>query len=127
MPRYDHQFDPPAPCLPIALIHPTYPTRRRAVMAQLDTGADISAIPWAIISALALTYAGDLLVAGYGETATRVPMYRLTLEIAGRILDAMKVVGTPSNYALLGRDVLNRFLTTLDGPHLSFEITASDL
>ena len=79
------------------------------------------------LASLALSYAGDLLVAGYGETATRVPMYRLTLEIAGRTLDAMKVVGTPSNYALLGRDVLNRFLTTLDGPHLSFEITASDL
>jgi hypothetical protein len=30
-------------------------------------------------------------------------------------------------YALLGRDVLNRFLTTLQGPHLSFEITAPDL
>jgi hypothetical protein len=94
------------------------------VRAQLDTGADLSAIPWAIISSLALTYTGDLLVAGYDETAVRVPMYRLTLEIAGHTLEAIKIVGTPSNHALLGRDVLNRFLTTLDGPHLSFEITA---
>lgn len=120
---YDLDFEPPAPTLPITLMHPSDSTRTSTVTAQLDTGADLTAVPRRILDSLALPHAGDLLVAGYDGKLARVPMYYLNLTIAGHVLDQIRVVAISGEQALLGRDVLNRFYTHLNGPDLTFDLT----
>lgn len=122
---YDPDFDPPAPTLPITLTHPTDSTRSSNTIAQLDTGADLTALPQAVLDPLNVPPAGDLLVSGYDGRRDRVPMYYLTLTVAGHTLDLLRVVALPGSQALLGRDVLNRFYIRLAGPDLSFDLTDS--
>ena len=122
---YDLDFDPPAPCLSITLAHPTDSTRTIGVTAQLDTGADLTAVPQAIVEPLALPDAGDLLVAWYDGSLARVPMYYLNLTVAEYTLAPFRVVAISGEQALLGRDVLNQFYTHLHGPDLTFDLARS--
>ena len=46
---YDRIFSPPAPILPLEITIPEEPQRRVQVDAQLDTAADISAIPARVV------------------------------------------------------------------------------
>lgn len=122
---YDLDFDPPAPCLSITVTHPTDSTRTISVAAQLDTGADLTAIPQAILQPLALPDAGDLLVAGYDGSLARLPMYYLSLTVAEYTLAPFRVVAISGERALLGRDALNQFFTHLNGPDLTFDLARS--
>jgi len=120
---YSPDFDPPAPCLQITLRHLAEPARTAALTAQVDTGADLTAVPQGIIDSLELPDAGDLLVAGYDGRSTRAPVYYLSLTVAGHTFDLFRVVATPIDQALLGRDALNHFYTRLSGPDLTFDLT----
>jgi len=95
------------------------------VTAQLDTGADLTAVPQAILQPLALPDAGDLLVAGYDGSLSRLPMYYLSLTVAECTLAPFRVVAISGEQALLGRDALNHFYTHLNGPDLTFDLARS--
>ena len=127
MMEYSRDFDPPAPFMDIIIAASKDSGPRRSVGALLDTGAEISIIPQQIAHALELSPYAEMTIEAFDGRRQRVNLYAVTLEVAGTRLSPVRAVAYPSSCAILGRDVLNRFLTTLDGPHLSFEITASDL
>ena len=85
----------------------------------IDTGADATLIPRAILPFLdisedALEPSGYLLVGFDGtQSAVLVPV---ELEFLGKRL-AGEYLLTEANYGVLGRDVLNLFRLVFDGPH----------
>jgi predicted aspartyl protease len=83
------------------------------VPALVDSGADITVVPEGVPEALGLPQIGELTVRGIGGTR-RVPVYAAEVEVAGwrRVVEVVAVGGV----ALLGRDVLNAWVVTLDGP-----------
>ncbi|HID61618.1 MAG TPA: hypothetical protein EYP49_02555 [Anaerolineae bacterium] len=98
---------------------------QRSVGALLDTGADLRHPP-EIVHELELSPYAEMIVEAFDGRRQRMSLYAVGLEVAGTHLSPVRAVAYPTGYAILGRDVLNRFLTTLDSPRLSFEITASD-
>ena len=120
---YDEQaHDPPAPFLPIQISHPAQPEHGLEVLAKVDTGADISAIPHRIATALALEETGELQAAGFdGPPATyAICAVRIVLPSGQRArLNALVI---PSEDVILGRDVLNHLRLLFDGPALSLDI-----
>jgi predicted aspartyl protease len=125
--EYSRDFDPPAPFMDVIIAASNDSGPQRSVGALLDTGAEISIIPQQIAHELELSPYAEMIIEAFDGRRQRANLYAVTLEVAGTYLSPVRAVAYPSSYAILGRDVLNRFLTTLDGPHLSFEITASDL
>jgi predicted aspartyl protease len=125
--EYSRDFDPPAPFTDVIIAASSNSGPQRSVGALLDTGAEISIIPQQIAHELELSPYAEMIIEAFDGRRQRVNLYAVTLEVAGTHLSPVGAVAYPSSYAILGWDVLNRFLTTLDGPHLSFEITASDL
>ncbi len=123
--NYDQTFEPPAPLLNIVIFAPTDTHVRANTQALLDTGAEISVIPDVVVRQLALTPYAVMLVEAYDSRTRQLPLYAVTLEIAGTHLSTVKMVAYPVNYAILGRDILNRFVVTLDGPRLVFDISTS--
>jgi len=121
---YDGSFDPPAPCLSVRLIHAHQPDASQTLSAQLDTGADITVVPQPVINRLGLLRVSEALIAGYDTAPTILPLYCLDLDIDGQIVRGVNAVAYSGDTLLLGRDVLNRFRTLLDGPALAFELTA---
>jgi predicted aspartyl protease len=122
--EYSRDFDPPAPFMAIVIAASNDSERWSSVGALLDTGAEVSIIPRQTVYELELSPYAEMIIEAFDGRRQRVDLYAVALEVAGTRLFPVRAVAYSTSYALLGRDVLNRFLTTLDGPHLSFEITA---
>jgi hypothetical protein len=67
---------------------------------------------------------GHISVAGYGGDITDSPAYIAALAIRSLPPVTVKVLANAGEpVVLLGRDVLNHFRLTLDGPQLALEIS----
>jgi predicted aspartyl protease len=93
--------------------------------AKLDTGADLSCIPTALANQLGLLPAREIQVEGYEGKQTSAVTYTIFLEVADARFRYLEVIAIPEEYALLGRDVLNRFYVHLQGPDLTFRMSVS--
>lgn len=120
---YVQQLQPPAPFVHMRLQNPVAGNELHDVPAQLDTAADRTLIPEALVQALNLPQMGTLTIGGVGGTQQAMPTYPLALAIHDLAAQTIEVVASPGeSWILLGRDVLNRHRLVLDGPQLLVEI-----
>jgi hypothetical protein len=99
--------------------------RASGLSALLDTGADQTVFPSGLLRALDLWPDGEELVKGYdGATAIRLTyLVRVAIRTLPPVnVSAIAIDDVP--YVILGRDVLNRYTITLDGP--AGRLTVSD-
>jgi len=87
----------------------------------IDTGADATLIPRALLSYLDLSEetlkpSGYLLV-GFDGTQSPAVLVPVEMEFLGRRL-AGEYLLTETNYGVIGRDVLSLFRLVFDGPNL---------
>src|SRR4051812_31445758 len=110
---YNSQVNPPAPFVLLKLRDPTTGAEVLDLPAQVDSGADRTVLPLAIVQALGLSVAGAATIMGFGGPPTTTPLYCVDLGVHTLPLVAVRVIASPSEpWVLLGRDVLNghRFL-----------------
>lgn len=126
MPVYNKSLDPLAPFASISIYHPDKPNAVRSMRAKLDTGADISLLPTATVHDLSLRIVSRILAEAYDGNQTLLNSYEAALQVEGADLGRVEMVAlAQEDYALLGRDVLNRFVISLDGPALTLEMHMS--
>ena len=88
-----------------------------------DTAADFSVIPWWIVEELEPNQLGESEALGLGGHILTMPTFLVQIQLRGMPGQVVKVLASAEEpYVLLGRDVLNRFRVTLDGPKLVLEI-----
>ena len=119
---YDTNAQPPAPFIEFEVVSPQDSTQRHLAQGLLDTGAEVSVLPVEILTALQIPKASNMSVESWDGFPTLVATYIVTLGIADARLDSIEVVAAPMPYAILGRDVLNHFILTLNGKNLTFEL-----
>jgi len=120
---YNQQVTPPAPFVHVSVRPPYEGPAGVEVPAQIDTAADLSVIPGRLIEELQLVPLDSVSALGFGGHLLTLPTFLVELQI--RELDPVTVKVLASHdepYALLGRDVLNRFTILLDGPNLVLEV-----
>ena len=122
---YNQDVYPPAPFLDVVLHHPANPQVTQSLPAKVDTGADISAIPFSTVDEFNLSRFSTIPVEGYDGQLSTVPTYAIGLHIADTYLGHLEVISIPEAYVLLGRDVLNGFYIRLNGPDLTFDMGTS--
>ncbi len=121
--RYDNHFHPPSPVLNIELRSPDNPDESRMINipGQLDTGSDGTLIPMNLIEELGLCQVDEILVGGYDTDENDMelrPIFSASITInplssfIAQVLPEYK----EKDYALIGRDIINKMLITLDGP-----------
>src|SRR5262245_36977819 len=121
--RYNQQVHPAAPYVYVILRPPSEDGPSREVPALVDTGADTTVVPLEVVEALDLPQIGVVRTAGFGGRVDLIPSHLVRLRVRGLAESAVKVLASPDeSYVLLGRDVLNQFRLTLDGPGLALEI-----
>ena len=86
--------------------------------AEHESGAALEVT--ALAAALRLPAVGDLEITGVGGGGGIAPVYAARVEIAGTALVA-RLVAYGSD-VIVGRDVLNRLVTLLDGPRLRLRL-----
>lgn len=116
--------NPPAPYVLLNLFHPTDADAVRDVTALADTGADITVVPLSVIGAVNGIPTGTTPVLGYDNKPDRLTTYAIRFQIRDLPVIEVEVVGSDAvTHAIVGRDVLNRYNITLDGPNLVMTIS----
>lgn len=123
--RYDNQhYNPPAPVLPITVRAPGNSMKHITTDALVDTGADMTVLPRAIINALDAERASTCNVFCINEVSIGAcDTYFLEFEIAGsrKLLEVIAVGDEP----ILGRNLINEFTLRLHGPTQELSIILS--
>ena len=118
---YETRVRPPAPFLEIQVINPVTGVTQQCP-AKLDTGATLTILPEVLVDALVLSPKGEATIYGYNGMATIRPIYYVNLQVAGYSFSSVRVSSSKRSDVLLGRDVLNHFIITLNGKDLTFEL-----
>ncbi len=122
MPVYDTGFHPPAPVADVTVAHPVTGLGSGTLRGKLDTGADVTVIPTRLVALLQITPKGHSWTRGYDGTYARRLVYYVRMSVEGFELPTVRCIATDRTDVLLGRNVLNRFLITLDGKNLVFDL-----
>jgi hypothetical protein len=113
---------PPVPAVILTLSSPDGSRTVSGVSAHLDTAADQTVVPLPILTQLGLQPFHFATAQGFGGTAYRLGLYQVGLDIPGVARLVLSVLGHSNEpFLLLGRDVLNLFRITFDGPNQSVE------
>ena len=110
--QYSSDYSPPAPVARITL----HAQRTVEVVALLDSGADATIIPYGLLKRIGARFAQTNQMRGVSGKPVPVALYFVTVQIDNFNLPGIKAVASrSSNEALIGRDVLNHLIVTLDG------------
>jgi hypothetical protein len=120
---YSESRDPAAPVLPLRI---GVPHREPGVTmpALVDSGADMSVVPEMVARQGELPLIGSITVGGVGGVRRHAPLYAAQVEVAG-IRRIVEVIGLGQE-ALIGRDLLNNRVVTLDGPARRLHLVTTD-
>ena len=92
-------------------------TRLDSRPALVDSGADATLIPVALLEEVGAWKSGNASIRSHFGESQKVDLYLVSLHVDGRVLPGIYVVGDPSgSEVVLGRDVLNKITLFLDGP-----------
>lgn len=110
---YDSTFFPSAPFLEIEV--DGYSDNSRTLWAMLDSGADATMIPLRVLRAIQASYKETRWLRGTAGGRLKVDMYLISVRIGNLLIPGIHAIATSSNEAIVGRDVLNQLVVTLNG------------
>jgi hypothetical protein len=119
--------------IPIVRLYFTNPKNSLLIdsndLGIVDTGSDITVISYTIISKLQLRplqVKKDFVFRGLGQINTGIP-YLIKISFDNKNFIDAKVIAVPDDIlngeVIIGRNILNRFVMTFDGPNLNFTIS----
>ena len=115
--NYVIQLQPPAPFVYVVLRNPVTGAEQRDVPAQLDSAADRTLLPSALVQSLGLPQIGTIPIGGVGGITLTMPSYPVQVAIDNLPSQVVEVVASAGeSWVLLGRDVVNDHRMLLDGP-----------
>jgi predicted aspartyl protease len=91
----------------------------------VDTGADRTLVPASVVRDLGLPRVSAIKLKSIGETEIETTIHGAVVSF-GRFRALVRVIAF-ADEAMLGRDVLNQLVTTLDGPQRMLSFGASSL
>ena len=119
---YDLSHDPPAIVLAVSVAGVVHRRPSVDVLALIDTGADVTAVPETLIERLKLYPVGRIFI----EDANTVKTPQFTTMPSSpcqrRQLRKWKLSSHPTHFVILGRDWLRDYYVLLDGPGQQFEL-----
>jgi predicted aspartyl protease len=114
---YDSSYDPAMPILSIGLGPSGEDAVRLELVAVVDTGADVTMIPTAILDDAGCRYSEKARLRGVVGEAVTVNLHLAAVHVADQVVHGVSVIARKgSNEAILGRDVLNQLDLRLIGP-----------
>jgi predicted aspartyl protease len=119
---YSEDLEPPCPVLAVRVAAPP-DGAGIGVVAVVDTGADVTLIPEAAARLLGLPAVSEIRITGVTGVAETADVCAAVMELAGH-RGLAEVVAFGSE-AIVGRDLLSRFVLRLDGPRQVMDIAAA--
>jgi predicted aspartyl protease len=113
---YDTSYSPPMPVVEVGLGRPGS-RKEEAIVAIIDSGADGTLIPIDLLEQVEARYVGDARLRGISGASQAASVYLASLHIGSETLSIVRVLATPEgSEPILGRNVLQYLVVTLNGP-----------
>jgi hypothetical protein len=118
---YNTDYNPSAPFVEIELID--YDERQTPInlLAQVDSGADSSAIPLSMLRRVKARYEETRVMRDMSGFTQPVDMYLVAIGLVN-VTFYCSVMALHGHEAIIGRDILNHLTVTLNGPATMTEI-----
>ena len=120
MPAYDLHYNPPAVIARITLRNASSGVSETGVAALVDSGAEISVLPAAIVAKIWHSASRKYLVSGYDNRTSEIEAASAEIEFGGRSFSGQYLL-VEQNIGIIGRDILNLGILVLDGPELQWD------
>lgn len=123
---YDSSFVPSAPVLEIEIDGYNRGMGKQRILALIDSGADATLITTTILETVGATYKETGWMQGITRRRMEVDLYLTGIRVGTQLIEGVTVVGTTATIdPVIGRDVLNQLVVTLDGPGETTTIQSS--
>jgi hypothetical protein len=120
---YDCSMKPPGPAAAVIVGHPTNNRTTSVLLGKMDTGSDVTLIPTAIVKMLRAAARGRAWLRHHDGTLMPRYLYTLNFCVDGHAVRDVSCLAANRANVLLGRDILNRFVITLDGKNQVYSLT----
>ena len=121
---YDHSYHPAAPHIEITVDGYNSEYEPVTLSAFADSGADGTMLPRDILEKVGAEYADTVVLRGTAGGVQHLDRYTVRIRIVGEAVHGIEAAATvPGGEPILGRDVLNAFVVTLNGPANVTEIS----
>ncbi|MCA9922425.1 MAG: hypothetical protein KC421_08635 [Anaerolineales bacterium] len=125
---YDESFDPAMPVVELQLAALETGITSKTIKAMVDSGSDGSMMPIDALEEVGALSVGTAVMSGIWGNRQRVNIYYLSVRIGEHMIRGVRVAGIPTGMdALVGRNLLNQIVMTLNGPANSLEIPMDGL
>lgn len=114
--EYNRAYLPPAPFIPVSV--DGYDPAKPAITLScfVDTGADGTLLPIDVLSAVGAEYEDTVLLRGSTGAAQRLDRYTVRIRVGDVTIQSVAAVAMAvGSEPIIGRDVLNYLVLTLDG------------
>lgn len=120
---YLDTYYPPIPTLEITLGYPEESLKLGPLTAIIDTGADGTLVPQALIDQLGAPFVDDIRIRSHWGEWRNIQIFTLDIGIGSLRLPAIEVLGDESgDEIILGRNLLNKLHLLLNGPKNQVEL-----
>lgn len=110
------KYYPAAPVVKIGVAKSGQKEPSTQIAALIDSGADATMLPVDLLQVVNARYSMTRQMRGVGDRPIAVEMYLVTLFIGEFAFPGIEVIAAAENSeALVGRDVLNQMVVTLNG------------
>jgi hypothetical protein len=123
---YDPRYSPPIPVLSIRIAAPGEAPDSVSLTAIVDTGADGTLMPVALLEQAEAIGVGDAVLHGMLGEVRAVHLFEVDLHVASHVLPGVLVAADDHGHeVVLGRNVLNKLILLLDGPAGLIDVLAT--
>lgn len=120
---YNVLYEPPAPVVEIGVRGLDPDSREVRISALIDSGADATMLPIQVLRAVGARYVETRYIRGVTGIRQSAETFVAVVRIGPHVVPTAEAVALGrGESAILGRDVLNRLIVTLDGPAQAVEI-----
>lgn len=121
---YNDMYTPSMPVVDLGVSRPGSRRPGQTVTAVVDSGADGTLLAIDVLEAVGAGYVGEGFIRGISGGRQQVSIYLASLHIGSHALHAIRVVAVPEgSEAIMGRNVLQYLVVTLNGPAAVAEIS----
>ncbi|MBP7997853.1 MAG: retroviral-like aspartic protease family protein [Chloroflexi bacterium] len=114
--NYSRQFDPTMPIVEVSVraVGTSHPAS--VVTALVDSGADATILPLSVLQQVGARYVRGRVMRGVTGIPENVDTYLVSIQIGPYTVHGIRAVAYGTNMTpIIGRDVLNNLVVTLDG------------
>ena len=114
---YDNRYDPSAPVIEVTVYAAGATEQGQSLVALLDSGADATLIPIEMLHKIGAEYVTTRRIRGVLGKAYKIDLYAVALQIGTYRLDGIHAIAIErgEEEPIIGRDVLNQLVVTLNG------------